>query len=270
MDKPRISGFTFIHNALDSGYPIIEAIRAVQSYVDEIVIIDMQSTDGTREILEQLAAYNNDDSTYVNFLGLSDHYPPIKILDGFWGNQAGKTLRQAHLKYKECAGDVIIHFEADEVFDDRLIQRVVKLIKAGQTDISVHRLQIEQNFQRCRWYPEPVHRIFPRLSSTRKDGHTTNRHDQAFVLLPGDGFLWDITNCFRDNWLNRVKKQAELRNKKSQYLMTPIHTVLPAETDEGRIKQSLNDRLWTWTETPFNIPEILRPLVGVTRYEARI
>jgi hypothetical protein len=33
-----ISGFTFIHNAISSGYP----------YVDEMVVVDMQSTDGTR------------------------------------------------------------------------------------------------------------------------------------------------------------------------------------------------------------------------------
>jgi hypothetical protein len=200
-----ISGFTFIHNAIDSGYPIVEAIRAIQPYVDEVCAVDMQSTDSTRRVLEKL---------------------PVKIIDGYWGNEAGETLRQAHNQYRQCSGDVIVHFEADEVYDDRLIKYIVELIKYDHTDISVHRLQLEQNFQRCRWYPEPVHRVFSRLSHTRKEGHTTDRHSQAMILGPEDGYLWDITNCFRDNWMNRVRKQAELWNKEPQYIMTPHLTFL--------------------------------------------
>jgi glycosyltransferase involved in cell wall biosynthesis len=266
-----ISGFTFGHNLIDSGYPIVEAIRAIQSYVDEIVFVDMQSTDNTREVLDQLAEDNASRGSYMDILGLPRHYPPIKILEGFWGNQAGETLRQAHSKHIECSGDIIVHFEADEVFDYELIQGVIELIENGQTDIAVYRLQIETNFQRCRWYPEPVHRVFPRLSNTRKEGHTTNRHAQAFVIGPENGYLWDITNSFRDNWINRVNKQAELRNTNPQYLMTPIHALHKVELTEAEAHQWLfSGRHWTWTETPFNIPEILRPLVGVTRYEPKV
>jgi hypothetical protein len=102
-----ISGFTFIHNALESGYPIIEAIRAVQPYVDEVVVVDMESADGTRELLEKIG---ND---FVNPYG--EQYAPIIIIDGRWGNKAGETLREAHSKYIECSGDVIVHFEADAI-----------------------------------------------------------------------------------------------------------------------------------------------------------
>jgi glycosyltransferase involved in cell wall biosynthesis len=245
------SGFTFIHNAIDSGYPIVEAIRAVRPYVDEVCVVDMQSTDNTRQVLEKLS---------------------VKIIDGYWGNQAGHTLRQAHNQYRQCSGDIIVHFEADEVYDDRLIKYIAELIKYDHTDISVHRLQLEQNFQRCRWYPEPVHRVFPRLSHTRKEGHTTDRHHQAIILGPEDGYLWDITNCFRDNWVNRVKKQAELWNKKEvQYIMTPIHSCLSADISDREAQHWLySGRHWAWKETPFNIPDILRPLVGMVKYEPKI
>jgi glycosyltransferase involved in cell wall biosynthesis len=185
-----ISGFTFIHNAIDSGYPIVEAIRAVQPYVDEIVIVDMQSTDNTKDILEQLADIDHKNKLeYTYNKGKYYKHYNIKIIDGYWGNEAGETLRQAHNQYRQCSGDVIIHFEADEVYDDRLIKYIVELIKYDHTDISVHRLQLEQNFQRCRWYPEPVHRVFPRLSHTRKEGHTTDRHPQAMNDLRAGGWL---------------------------------------------------------------------------------
>lgn len=259
-----ISGFTYGHNLIESGYPIVEAIRAVQLYVGEVVVVDMQSTDSTKKVLEKLNKnrrwddWNPDD-------------PPIKIIDGRWGNKAGETLRQAHSQYRQCSGDVIIHFEADEVYSPELLENIIYLINQGVKDVAVYRLQLEQNFQRCRWYPEPVHRVFSRLSNTRKEGHTTDRYSVATLLGPENGYLWDITNCFRDNWLNRVKKQAELRDAEPQYIMTPIHACLPADISEQEAQYWLyGGRHWEWTNTPFNIPEILKPLVGMVKYEARI
>lgn len=245
-----ISGFTFIHNAIAGGYPIVEAIQSVRPYVDEVVVVDMQSTDSTRQVLEAL---------------------DVRILDGFWGNQAGETLRGAHDLYRRCRGDIIIHFDGDEVFGDRLIRRVIELIDSGRIDIAVMRLQIEQNFQRCRWYPEAVHRVFPRLSDTWKEGHTTNRQEQALMTNPEDGFLWDCTNCFRDNWLNRVNKQAELRGVEPQYLMVGQHCNWDVDLSKNDVEHWLKlGKQWTWTATPFNIPAILRPLVGMVKYEPKI
>jgi hypothetical protein len=263
----KLSGFTFIHNALDSGYPILEAIRAVQPYVDEVVIVDMQSTDSTRGLLEQMAAQSTYD-VYRNKI------VPLRIIDGEWGNKAGETLRQAHSRYVECEGDVIIHFEADEIYDDSLIKNIVSYARAGKAEdcyMAVMRLQLEQNFQRCRWYPEPVHRIFPRLSGVQKEGHTTDQRKNPFLITEKTGYLWDITNCFRDNWFNRIDKQAELRNEQPNYLMVGEHCTWDVNLSENDARhQVMLGRHWTWTNTPFNIPEILKPLVGMVKYEPKI
>lgn len=264
------SAFTFVHNAIDSGYPIVEAIGAVHPYVDEVVVADCQSTDDTWKLLEKLSETCLENGPVIDGVK-SCNCPPIKIIGGYWGTKAGETLKQAHRLYKKCSGDIIIHFEADEVYDDSLIQRIVSCIQAGYEDIAVFRLQLEQNFQRCRWYPEPVHRVFPRKSDTHKEGHTTNRHEQAFQLMPKNGYLWDITNCFRDNWFERVKKQAQLRQSEPQYLLTPLHILHKSEFSETAAQQLVKyGRHWIYTNTPFNIPEILKPLVGVTKYEPKI
>ncbi len=260
-----ISAFTFIHNAIDSGYPIVEAIRAVQPYVDEVVVVDMESTDETREILEKLKEEPFREREEPEYRG----FPSVKILNGKWGNQAGETLKAAHSMYAQCSGDVIVHFEADEVYDDLLIQRIISHIHASKLDncyLAVHRLQIEQNFQRCRWYPRPVHRIWPKKDLVIKDGETTDQHDKCYILGPGNGYLWDITNCFRDNWLFRIAKQAELRSEMQNPLMTDEHVLGNHRFSSDRF----NDPHWTWQTTPFNIPDILRPLVGMVKYEPRI
>ena len=244
-----ISGFSFIHNAITGGYPIVEAVRAVQPYVDEVVVVDMASTDGTRDVLQALG---------------------VRILDGEWGNQAGETLKRAHSRHTECHGDVIIHFEGDEVYDPYLVWWLIELIEQGQRDIAVWRLQVEQNFQRIRWYPEPVHRVFPR-GSVIKEGHTTDRHPESIKAMPDCGFLWDCTNCFRDNWRARVKAQAELWDEASAYRAVQVHFSYPIELQGKRMLDAfLNQPHWEWTHTPLAIPDNLRHLVGMTKYEVQL
>lgn len=243
-----ISGFSFVHNAIRGGLPIFEAIQAVRGVVDEVVVVDMQSTDGTREAL------------------LSRD---VKILDGEWSNEAGETLALAHSMNALCRGDIILHFEADEVYDPNLVRHIQDLIDFGYVDIAVYRLQLEANFQRCRWYPELVHRVFPK-GTVQKVGHTTDRDEYAQVASTRYGYLWDCANNFRDNWLTRVRQQAFLWNEEPQYRMVSIHDSITFPGTREAAEEQLAEAYWTWTTTPFAIPIVLKPLVGITKYEVII
>lgn len=246
----KISGFTFIHNAINGGYPIVEAIRAVQPFVDEVVVVDMESDDGTRALLERL---------------------DVRILDGKWTpGAAGKCLQDAHAMYKQCDGDVIVHFEGDEVFSHSLLFSLFVKIEQEicAPSFLVWRLQVEQNFQRIRWYPELVHRVFPKESTIVKEGHTTNKHNEATETPCSMGFLWDVTNCFRDNWVGRIKQQAELRDEPYNFLHVPLHAGHPIGVEN--VAAFLSQPHWEWTTTPLDIPDILRPLVGQTRYSPNV
>lgn len=174
-----------------------------------------------------------------------------------------KTLAEAHALHRECKGDIIIHAEADEVYDQKLLREISIEIEVGNCDLKVWRLQISQNFQRVKWYPELVHRVF-RKGSVIKEGHTTNRHKDVYTISPELGFLWDCTDIFRDNWIGRIKQQSKLWSEIPQYRAVPIHfghNIIVENIDEF-----LNKPHWEWKTTPLNIPDILRPLVGITKY----
>jgi len=244
----KISGFSFVHNAIDSGYPIIEAIEAVRPFVDDIYVVDMQSIDTSRQVLE----------------GLN-----VNIIEGEWGNRAGEILAAAHAQHIECDGDVIIHFEADEVFSSSLLGEICyQITEDNRGNFAVWRLQVEQNFQRVRWHPELVHRVF-RKNSVKKQGHTTDIHQKKKIAyIPQEyGYLWDCTNCFRDNWLARINKQAELRRSEPQYLRVPLHAIDEVIMNGVQATEFLLEPQWKFKNTPLNIPDILKPLLGITDYK---
>ena len=158
--------------------------------------------------------------------------------------------------------------EGDEVFDGMLLAEVARWIKAGYHDLAVHRIQMEQNFQRVRWYPWPVHRVFPK-GTVRKVGETTDRHADATVVAPEYGYLWDVTNCFRDNWVGRLDQQSKLRGGEPlNTLAVPIHTAeKPTMGDVKDWELFFNQPHWTWKRSPFDLPGPLERLVGMTKYE---
>jgi len=50
----RVSGFSFVRNAVDLYYPVVESIRSALPLCDEFVIAAGDSTDGTTELLRDL------------------------------------------------------------------------------------------------------------------------------------------------------------------------------------------------------------------------
>lgn len=244
-----ISGFTFGHNCISGGIPFVEAISAVRPYVDEVIAVDMQSTDGTREVLTKLCE---------------------RVLFSPWNGR--DTTPNAFLKHVECKGETIIFFEADEVYSDNLLKEIQWYLGRGHNNLAVYRIQLEQNFQRCREYPVPVHRIFPRGGGTYRIHPTIFPRDSRtpVEIIPQEaGMLYDCSNIFRDNWLQRKQTQSEIWGP-PRHLMVSGHFTEPNEISEEEELARLNEPHWLCTSSPFILPKILLPLIGKVKYEVSI
>lgn len=238
----KLSAFTFAYNAIEGGMPIIEAIAAVRPYVDEILAVDCQSTDDTRRVLQATCD---------------------RVIDGpAW---EGRDIQHQVFEYhRECQGDVIVLFEADEVYSETLLSEIHWAIEKGHRDIGVHRIQIEQNFQRVREYPTPCYRVFPKGGGYYHK-HPTHCPDGVYVLPPTAGYLWDCSNCFKYNWGIRRVNQAKVWGDPHTYAVAR-HFTEPNQRMDGFFSQPH----WDFTETPLNIPLVLRPLLGKPKYEVSL
>jgi hypothetical protein len=100
----KVSGFTFVRDAIRLRYPIVPAIRSVLPLVDEMVVNVGVSGDGTRDLIEAIGD------------------PRLVIFDSRWDEaqlEHGRVLaQQTDLALARCTGDVCLYVQADEAIHE--------------------------------------------------------------------------------------------------------------------------------------------------------
>lgn len=100
----KISGFSFVRNAIKYGYPVVESLQSLFPLCDEVVVAVGDSDDGTLELLHSL------------------NEPMLRIIPTVWDERhlgGGRILaQQTDVAYHHCTGDWCIYLQADEVFHE--------------------------------------------------------------------------------------------------------------------------------------------------------
>ena len=103
----KISGFSFVRNAIELDYPVVESIKSVLPLVDEFVIACGDSTDGTTELIRSI----------------SD--PKIKIIETVWNPEdfvhGRSNAVQTNIALDACTGDWCLYLQADEVIHEKYL-----------------------------------------------------------------------------------------------------------------------------------------------------
>jgi glycosyltransferase involved in cell wall biosynthesis len=119
----KISGFSYVKNGLEYGYPFIEAILSVLPVCDEFVVAVGESTDGTREAIAKLDPKK------------------IKIVDTVWDmsqREGGKVFaQQANIALDHTTGEWAFHIQADEVMHEKDLPAIVAAIKDNENNPQV-------------------------------------------------------------------------------------------------------------------------------------
>ncbi|MEP2670053.1 MAG: glycosyltransferase family 2 protein [Cyclobacteriaceae bacterium] len=103
----KVSGFTFVRNAVQYDYPVVEAITSILPLCDEFIVAVGNSTDSTRELIQSIDS------------------PKIKIIDTIWDDslrEGGQTFAiETNKAFEGISPDAdwAFYIQADEVVHEK-------------------------------------------------------------------------------------------------------------------------------------------------------
>jgi len=125
-NKMKISGFTFLRNAVELGFPFEESIRSLLPLVDEYVIAVGQSDDDTLEQVRSIV-----DSKII-------------ILETTWNENSSDAgfvyAQQKMIAQYACTGDWAFYLEGDEVLHEEELKHIQASLEKHHHDSEIEAL----------------------------------------------------------------------------------------------------------------------------------
>ncbi len=124
----KVSGFTFVKNAVKYGYPVVESISSLLPLVDEMIVCLGDSEDKTNELIAAIGSNK------------------IKIVHSVWDNnlrEGGKALAVETNKAMDATAtdaDWLFYIQADEVLHEQYHQVILAAMEKYTTNKRVEGL----------------------------------------------------------------------------------------------------------------------------------
>ena len=276
---PKVSACVFVKDSIENPFMLWESMHQLIALVDEYVVMDLGSTDGTLEALKVLAGKN----------------PKIRLEHGVFDlSRREKVFADlANQLVGMASHDLVLHHQADEIFHETLVERLGDELSALRKGIpqdfrglSFWRIQLENNFQKVKWYPHLINHfdIKGRLNYIG-DGMSTGRTHDAKILsdypsqdwqasykanperLPMSQMILDVsmTGGFLDQIPERRRKHAPIWGENPEVIYLHGHAV----NLQSWYEQEQKNPEWTAQVSGFDLPAIMRYHVGKKRYVLR-
>lgn len=124
----KVSGFTFVRNAVQYDYPVVEAITSILPLCDEFIVAVGNSTDSTRELIQSIDS------------------PKIKIIDTVWDDAlraGGQTFAiETNKAFERISADSdwAFYIQADEVVHEKYHENIRQAMNKYKDDKKVEGL----------------------------------------------------------------------------------------------------------------------------------
>ncbi|MFM2208339.1 MAG: hypothetical protein RL213_2314 [Bacteroidota bacterium] len=197
----KVTGFTFIRNAVRLDYPIVEAITSVLPLCDEFVVMVGDSDDGTRGLIESIGSSK------------------IRIYDSVWDDSlrtGGRVLAvETDKALSKVSSDTTwaFYIQGDEAVHERFHPHILEAMERWKDDVRVEGLLFDYlhfygsyDFvgDSSRWYRKEVRiiRYDPQTYSFR-DAQGFQKNGRPLRVKPSGGTV------FHYGWVKPPEKQME-------------------------------------------------------------
>ncbi len=288
---PKISVCCYVKNNDSCGFGLWESMASLIPFADEYIILDCGSSDGTLETLKDLAVKN----------------PKIRLEQGSLTVEDGSADARAFATKANdlvamAKNDLVLYHQADEIWHDDLLtimrSDLVNLaggVPADWNGMSFWRYQLTENLQVIKWWPHLVNRLDRKeRMNFVGDGMNTDRALKCdfvagykeFVVGDGDPDPWQIN--FRGNPSELptnhmildisatgmfVENIVTKRHAHAPYWHESPDTIRFIDGSTRSLQQWMGEQYknpnWFKSTTPFDVPSIIKELVGKDRYFAR-
>lgn len=198
----KVTGFTFIRNAIENDYAIVEAVLSILPICDEFIVAHGNSTDDTLRLLEDINS------------------PKIKIIQTVWNDElkeGGKTFAlETDKAFKAISADTdwAFYIQGDECVNEKYLPVIKNEMEACLNDEAVEGLLFKyKHFYGSydyyavsrRWYRKEI-RIVRNLKEIQsyRDAQGFRINDQKIKVKEIDAYIYHY------GW---VKPPAGLNNK---------------------------------------------------------
>lgn len=167
----KLSGFTFIRNAVQYDFPIVEAITSVLPIVDEFVVNVGRSDDDTLNVIQSIGSEK------------------IRIVESVWDDSLRKDGRifgiQQDLALSHCTGDWALLVQGDEVLHEDDYPIIQEALRTHHDNPEVLGLVFRMvHFKGDYWSVDPwMYRKATRLVRNHRGIHSTT--DCCDFMAPG-------------------------------------------------------------------------------------